>query len=275
MQRRWNVDPRPTVSESPYLCFGGNPIRFSDNLGDSLGDPNWFSQFIQWLEKPSLQPWEKGGAMAEVNENFNPLFILNNHADKILYKKDFYGEPVDYRGRGGAIADAGTDVILYLTGEKLFKAVLGPKNSYQVLEQQAAKNKAMTGSVKPTPTPPNPKLTAGQQVLVNKAVSQVSEDIVRSRLNAGLTANQILIEKPRFYIGNGEKYCTPDFAIYNTETKLFDKIVDAKNGGADFTKGQRQFNQMGGRFEGSRSYPKVKAQTVNQTITKETTNVTY
>jgi hypothetical protein len=35
--RRWNIDPSPNVSISPYNCFAGNPIWFSDNLGDSIG----------------------------------------------------------------------------------------------------------------------------------------------------------------------------------------------------------------------------------------------
>ncbi len=32
--RRWNVDPVTKVEESPYLCFGGNPILYSDKDGD-------------------------------------------------------------------------------------------------------------------------------------------------------------------------------------------------------------------------------------------------
>jgi hypothetical protein len=35
--RRWNVDPKPTVAESPYLCFKGNPILLSDLNGDKAG----------------------------------------------------------------------------------------------------------------------------------------------------------------------------------------------------------------------------------------------
>lgn len=34
---RWNVDPKPTASESPYLCFKGNPILLSDINGDKAG----------------------------------------------------------------------------------------------------------------------------------------------------------------------------------------------------------------------------------------------
>jgi len=32
--RRWNIDPKQKVGESPYLCFSGNPIWLSDPLGD-------------------------------------------------------------------------------------------------------------------------------------------------------------------------------------------------------------------------------------------------
>ncbi len=34
--RRWNIDPKPNISLSPYNCFAGNPIRFSDKYGDSV-----------------------------------------------------------------------------------------------------------------------------------------------------------------------------------------------------------------------------------------------
>lgn len=34
--RRWNIDPKPNISISPYNCFAGNPIRFSDMYGDSV-----------------------------------------------------------------------------------------------------------------------------------------------------------------------------------------------------------------------------------------------
>ncbi len=37
--RRWNLDPRPNVSISPYNTFASNPIRYLDNLGDSIVDP--------------------------------------------------------------------------------------------------------------------------------------------------------------------------------------------------------------------------------------------
>lgn len=38
--RRWNVDPKPNMSISPYAAFENNPIWFNDPLGDSIVDPN-------------------------------------------------------------------------------------------------------------------------------------------------------------------------------------------------------------------------------------------
>ena len=34
--RRWNVDPKPNPSISQYNCFAGNPIWYSDVLGDTI-----------------------------------------------------------------------------------------------------------------------------------------------------------------------------------------------------------------------------------------------
>jgi hypothetical protein len=33
--RRWNLDPKPQIGISDYVCFGGNPICRKDILGDS------------------------------------------------------------------------------------------------------------------------------------------------------------------------------------------------------------------------------------------------
>jgi RHS repeat-associated protein len=38
--RRWNVDPIVKEYESPYMCFSGNPIWFSDPAGDNAGLPD-------------------------------------------------------------------------------------------------------------------------------------------------------------------------------------------------------------------------------------------
>jgi hypothetical protein len=38
IMRRWNVDPVLKTWESPYMCFSGNPIMYSDRNGDDPGD---------------------------------------------------------------------------------------------------------------------------------------------------------------------------------------------------------------------------------------------
>ena len=35
--RRWNIDPKQKINESPYSCFSGNPILLSDPYGDMAG----------------------------------------------------------------------------------------------------------------------------------------------------------------------------------------------------------------------------------------------
>ena len=42
LMRRWNVDPVLKEWESPYLCFSGNPIWYSDPAGDNAG--HWLTR---------------------------------------------------------------------------------------------------------------------------------------------------------------------------------------------------------------------------------------
>lgn len=274
-----SVDPltKSYPHYTPYSYAGNKPIKFIDLDGAEEANNNYdFNNLMNWFSghSPSDHPFAAGNPGARINESLNPIFILNDYADKLLYGKNFYGTPIDHRGRVGVVTDLGTDVVLYLTGEKFFKVVIGPKNSIQVIEQQMLKNDATLAGIKPTATPPNPKLTPAQQLVVNNEVGKISEDIVENRLKAGLGANEILLKKPRIYIGTGKTYATPDFAIYNEKTELFTKITDAKNGGAGFSGRQQELFDRGGRFEGSSRYPTVKPQKVQpKTITKEKTNI--
>jgi hypothetical protein len=58
--RRWNVDPKPNISISPYAAFANNPIIFSDYKGDTIKvsffnkaskKPFFAKQFTKYLNK--------------------------------------------------------------------------------------------------------------------------------------------------------------------------------------------------------------------------------
>ena len=78
--RRWNTDPKPNSWESWYSCFGGNPVLFSDILGDS-------SVFSNYGVKLHYDPFDKdlrvfmkdGSKLTQIGEigkeiNINKIF---------------------------------------------------------------------------------------------------------------------------------------------------------------------------------------------------------
>ena len=66
ISKRWNIDPKQKVNESPFLCFSGNPILLSDILGDKASTPNdWVKDKNgNWIWKEEIkspsQATEKG-----------------------------------------------------------------------------------------------------------------------------------------------------------------------------------------------------------------------
>jgi hypothetical protein len=82
--RRWNVDPKPNISVSPYNCFGGNPIFYSDYLGDKIKGANQTSANRMLTE---IQGTFKGDKAAKLRN----LFKLSS--DKVtmqsINEKDF------------------------------------------------------------------------------------------------------------------------------------------------------------------------------------------
>jgi hypothetical protein len=120
--------------------------------------------------------------------------------------------------------------------------------------------------------------TQSPSIQQKQATSRTSESIVKDRLNSQLASDEMLIVKPRFYIQkNGvETYTVPDFAIYNTSTKSFTRIIDAKNGNGGFTTNQSILSTEGGTFRGSSRYRDVPAQSVAPgKLVKETTSLPY
>jgi hypothetical protein len=80
------------------------------------------------------------------------------------------------------------------------------------------------------------KARQAQQLTINKQNSLASEAMVRSSLDASLSKNEMIIDKPRIYIDDGKNlkdYATPDFAIFNKQTEQIVRIPEAKDGGLD------------------------------------------
>lgn len=116
--RRWNIDPRPDISISPYNAFAGNPILFSDPLGDTTkiyGNAEVTNTTL--TDKGGVN--ERGGAVpggssifkdAKINpvyakdnktlvgynvydtkntERTNPILQLDNDADLASFKENY------------------------------------------------------------------------------------------------------------------------------------------------------------------------------------------
>ncbi|MBI2968380.1 MAG: hypothetical protein HYY40_11295 [Bacteroidetes bacterium] len=62
---RWNTDPKPDLSISPYSCFNGNPIWFSDPMGDTV-------IVTGFKEKRILRKLSKG---LNVTKEENPFYF--------------------------------------------------------------------------------------------------------------------------------------------------------------------------------------------------------
>ena len=48
--RRWNIDPKPNVAQSPYFCFNNNPVWFTDIKGDTTYRFNSEGNFIEMAD---------------------------------------------------------------------------------------------------------------------------------------------------------------------------------------------------------------------------------
>ena len=105
-------------------------------------------------------------------------------------------------------------------------------------------------------------ILVGQQCKNN---SIASEAITEENLLKNLGENEILLRKPRIYIGDGKNtkdFSVPDFAIYNTKTGQIVKIPEAKSGDAGLTNQQSRLNDQGGQFKGTKRERRAKKGTV-------------
>jgi RHS repeat-associated protein len=96
--RWWQIDPKPTESESPYASMGNNPILRNDPLGDTLDFP--------------------GASEAFINQAFDAISYLNDHGvgDNMLA---LMGSPIHFSiyeqgdENGDAMSASGAPVIIW------------------------------------------------------------------------------------------------------------------------------------------------------------------
>jgi hypothetical protein len=98
--RRWNVDPRPNISISPYNVFAGNPIWYSDPNGDTT------------IQGENYENTKNGGVLggvtvtAKVNStNINKRFVSTFTAF-VANKQIIDGIEKLLEGTGVRLADA-------------------------------------------------------------------------------------------------------------------------------------------------------------------------
>jgi len=62
--RRWNIDPKPNYSFSPYLAFANNPLWFVDILGDTTY--NFNSKTGEFIDMTDLGKKGQVGAFVSI-----------------------------------------------------------------------------------------------------------------------------------------------------------------------------------------------------------------
>ena len=257
---------------SSYQFAGNMPIRAFDLDGLEITFSDvWHNRagIVDWISEPST--WTKGAQ--NINETINSLYLANKLGYQIRTVKDY--NTGKFMGRRKAVADAGVNVMMYLSGEK----ALGVFRYENAVEKQTLENASAMGQWEKSAVQEeaqqatnaesnNTVITSAErkatQLLINRQNSIASEAIVRERLTSQLGANESILEKPRIYIGDGSsgKYAKPDFAIYNTETGQITRIVDAKDGGALPSRAQQQLNKFGGIFRGTSRAKEIKPQLI-------------
>ncbi len=97
--RRWNLDPKPGDGISPYSSFNGNPIWFSDVLGDSTGKPGASSglfqkdntNYILPYNPVSIQTLRTGKEQQTVDFPIVPMqIVLNDLAHQLNHLNDAF-----------------------------------------------------------------------------------------------------------------------------------------------------------------------------------------
>jgi YD repeat-containing protein len=117
--RRWNEDPVLKEFESPYLCFSGNPIWFSDINGDDPNPPGY-----DWGYAKRYQDFH----IAAIRVAYNTLVERQT-------AKDFnWNKNNEYRKRVNTLATASSSAVAKSTGFTKEQFTSEVNKYYKVLE---------------------------------------------------------------------------------------------------------------------------------------------
>lgn len=105
--RRWNIDPKPNVSISPYNCFAGNPIWLTDVKGDTLDIPANYSQNARAASAVDIFSVLK-------NQNNKQFFQFDDNG-RVTIDNSKLKDPLD---RGRAMSDKGFELLYNLINSK-------------------------------------------------------------------------------------------------------------------------------------------------------------
>ncbi|MDI9364935.1 MAG: RHS repeat-associated core domain-containing protein [Flavobacterium sp.] len=232
--------------------MGGQNVVDAQTAKDYNAGKSWFSQ-------PASR-WMKLGLAAQMNA-IQPTEVYNENSYPNMTK----GQYVVASMLQSNINNSRSSQSFSSRSTRL------PQQPHAEAEVNVAKPKLNTSTFEDVPVKTNTTINKPEPPTLQqkKKTSIASEAIVRARLNTQLAQDEILMEKPRFYINGGKNYTTPDFAIYNTKTNSFVRIPDAKNGDGGLTKPQSILNEKGGEFRGSSRYPQAKPQSIAPGMVKE------
>jgi RHS repeat-associated protein len=147
--RRWNVDPKPIVSFSPYMCLSNNPILFIDKQGDTskyynsngelihiaydhlpyavvvipLNNTGAFYHKLEILGRQSKDPQKalNGNAANRILRSYGKSYLFNTYRNFYnKHKNDIHNETVLKPDDGkGPLIDENSTGVQDVNGEML------------------------------------------------------------------------------------------------------------------------------------------------------------
>jgi hypothetical protein len=192
VQRRWQPDPKPTVSESPYLCFSGNPILNTDIDGDVPFDgggrkkknqnPTALTNKAPATPKPAIKPLKtlipSTGLDGITVKYFDPFKARRKESDTYEVKKEpeRNGRGIVFTSKSGQGQGGGPNAT---------NPDSQPVNIDGMLDMFSMANKAKQHPLKPDFSDPWSTVNAS-----GKVAKQLGKDQVNKDLNANTNTNE-------------------------------------------------------------------------------------